>query len=122
MFEKIFNIQDGDVLIGISFPRYSSNTLQAFQYAHSNNAKTIAITDSFSLPLIKYADSVLLAQSDMISFIDGLVTPLSLGNSLIIAVGLRKKAKISAIFQKLEYIWKEYRIYENFKTKRERND
>ncbi|MDE5852690.1 MAG: MurR/RpiR family transcriptional regulator [Oscillospiraceae bacterium] len=122
MFEKIFNIQDGDVLIGISFPRYSSNTVQAFQYAHRNNAKTIAITDSFSSPLIKYADSVLLAQSDMISFIDGLVAPLSLVNALIIAVGLKKKAKISEIFQKLEYIWEEYRVYENFKVKRKSND
>ncbi|MDE5600843.1 MAG: SIS domain-containing protein, partial [Oscillospiraceae bacterium] len=115
-------IQDEDVLIGISFPRYSSNTVQAFQYAYRNNAKTIAITDSFSSPLMKYADSVLLAQSDMISFIDGLVAPLSLVNALIIAVGLKKKAKISEIFQKLEYIWEEYRVYENFKVKRKSND
>ena len=118
MFEKILNIRDGDVLIGISFPRYSSNTVQAFHYAHSNDAKTVAITDSVGSPLIDEADSVLLAQGDMVSFVDGLVAPLSLLNALVVAVGLCKKSEISKTFQKLEKIWEEYQVFENSKIKR----
>lgn len=119
MFEKILNIKKGDVLIGISFPRYSSNTVQAFHYAHSNCAKTVAITDSVGSPLIDEADSVLLAQSDMISFIDGLVAPLSLVNALVVAVGFRKEFEISKTFQKLEHIWKEYKVFEGSRLKKE---
>lgn len=118
-FEKISNIKEGDVLIGISFPRYSSNTVQAFHYAHSNYAKTIAITDSVGSPLAAKADSVLLAQSDMVSFVDGLVAPLSLLNALVVAVGLCKKSEISKTFQKLENIWKKYEVFEKSKTKKE---
>ena len=113
------NIKEGDVLIGISFPRYSSNTVQAFHYAHSNYARTIAITDSVGSPLAAKADSVLLAQSDMVSFVDGLVAPLSLLNALVVAVGLCKKSEISKTFQKLENIWKKYEVFEKSKTKRE---
>lgn len=115
MFEQILRIGKDDVLIGISFPRYSSNTAQAFSYAHNNGGKTIAITDSKKSPLAKEADHLLLAKSDMISFVDSLVAPLSIINALIVAVGIEKREEISQTFQKLEYIWDEYQVYEGNK-------
>jgi DNA-binding MurR/RpiR family transcriptional regulator len=118
MFEKIMRISENDVLIGISFPRYSRRTAKAFSYAKECGAKTIAITDSNVSPIAEKADYALLARSDMASFVDSLVAPLSLINALIVAVGLKKRDEVTNTFNKLEKIWDEYDVYaKNEETK-----
>lgn len=110
-FEHIFRIKEGDLLIGISFPRYSNKTVKAVEYAHGRGARTIAITDSNQSPLAKDANICLTARSDMLSFIDSLVAPLSLINALLVAVSLKCKDNIAEGLDKLEDLWGEYRIY-----------
>ena len=112
MFEQIMRIEKEDVMIGISFPRYSSQTAKALQFAEYNGAKVIAITDSKSSPLAEYADNLLLARSDMASFVDSLVAPLSLINALVVAIGIKKRTEVSQNFEKLEDIWDKYDVYE----------
>lgn len=114
MFEQILRADENSVVIGISFPRYSKRTIKALQYVKSQGARVIAITDSIDSPLVEYADFSLLARSDMASFVDSLVAPLSVINALIVALSLRKKEEISKIFGKLENIWDEYQVYEKF--------
>ena len=91
MFEQMIRIGKGDVFIAISFPRYSQRTVQAARYARNSGAEVVAITDSRMSPLVEQADHVLFARSDMASFVDSLVAPLSLINALIVAVGLRNR-------------------------------
>ena len=110
-FEHIFRIKEGDLLIGISFPRYSNKTVKAVEYAHGRGARTIAITDSNQSPLAKDANICLTARSDMLSFIDSLVAPLSLINALLVAVSLKCEDNIAEGLDKLEDLWGEYRIY-----------
>ncbi|MBQ4256199.1 MAG: MurR/RpiR family transcriptional regulator [Oscillospiraceae bacterium] len=112
MFEQIINIGKGDIMIGVSFPRYSKHTVKAFRFAHENGAKVIAITDSRQSPLAKYADHLLLARSDMGSFSDSLVAPLSLINALITAVGMAKQDYVSHNLERLEEIWDKYEVFE----------
>lgn len=112
MFEQIMNIDENDVLIGISFPRYSRQTVKALQFAKSKGTHVIALTDSLSSPLAQYADTLLLAHSDMASFVDSLVAPLSLINALIVAVSITDIDRVSKNFEKLEQIWEEYDVYE----------
>lgn len=111
MFEQILNIGEGDIMIGISFPRYSSYTVGAFNYAHDKGAKVIAITDSPASPLAPGADCLLLAHSDMASFADSLVAPMSLINALISAVGMRKQEYVASNFEQLENIWDRYNVF-----------
>ncbi|MCI8815938.1 MAG: MurR/RpiR family transcriptional regulator [Angelakisella sp.] len=111
-FEQMFRIGKEDVFIPISFPRYSQRTLKAARYAKSRGATVIAITDSTSAPLAQAADILLLARSEMASFVDSLVAPLSVINALIVAVGLRKKDEITRTYATLESIWEEYQVYE----------
>ncbi|MEM1485933.1 MurR/RpiR family transcriptional regulator [Oscillospiraceae bacterium PP1C4] len=117
MFEQIMRIGKDDVFIGISFPRYSKRTIQAFHFAKTNHAKVIAITDSDQSPIAQAADHVLMARSDMVSFVDSLVAPLSLVNALIVAVGLKKRDEISQTYARLESIWDEYEVYEKHEDK-----
>ena len=112
MFEQILRIGPQDVFIGITFPRYSQRTYNGAKFATDSGAKVIAITDSPQSPIASISDTVLLARSDMASFVDSLVAPLSLINALIVAVGLRKKNEISETFSRLERIWDEYNVYE----------
>ena len=119
LFERIMHIDERDVMIGISFPRYSRQTVKALDFAKHNGAKVIAVTDSASSPIAKYADSLLLARSDMASFVDSLVAPLSLINALIVAVSIKNVDKVSATFERLEQVWDEYDVYTNSEEERQ---
>ena len=112
IFEQVLRVGPGDVLFGISFPRYSKRTLSAMRYARDRGARVIALTDSQLSPLARVADHVLLARSDMASFVDSLVAPLSVINALIVAVGMSRRDEIEQTFNKLERIWEEYDVYE----------
>ena len=117
MFEQMFRIDAGDVFIGISFPRYSKRIIDAMDYAKSKGAVTVALTDSDTSPLAAGADHLLIARSDMASFVDSYVAPLSVINALIVAVSKKKKQDVAETFEKLEAIWEEYDVYaKNGKT------
>lgn len=111
IFEQMINVTGDDLVIGIGFPRYAARTIESLAFAQSRGAKVVAITDSLLSPLAARADYTLIAQSNMASFVDSLVAPLSVINALIIAVGLREKDKISSTFTDLENIWEEYQVY-----------
>ena len=112
VFEQIVHISADDVFIGLSFPRYSKRTIKAMQYAKDQGAKVVAITDSKVSPLTKIADVSLLAKSDMASFVDSLVAPLSLVNALIVAISREKAVHLESSLNRLESIWEEYDVYE----------
>ena len=113
IFDQIFKISNNDVFIAIGFPRYSTTTIKAIDFAKHKNAITIAITDRQSSPLGEKADIKLIARSDVISFVDTLVAPLSLINALLIALGIKHKDDIPETFDELERIWKEYGVYQS---------
>ena len=112
MFEQILPVGEGDVVIGVSFPRYSRRTIKAMTYSRDSGATVIAITDKADTPVASNADLCLLAPSDMMSFVDSLVAPLSVINALIAAITIRKKEHVSKTLEKLEHIWDEYEVYD----------
>lgn len=115
MSERILRVKPNDVVIGISFPRYSSRTVGALRYASAQGARTIGITDGEHSPLSAHADYLLIAKSNISSFADSLVAPLSLLNALIVAIGMIKQEEISETFSRLERLWDEYEVYEKHK-------
>ena len=112
LFEQIMRIGKDDLMIGISFPRYSKHTVKALKYAKDAGADVLAITDTSASPLVGASNFALLARSDMVSFVDSLVAPLSVINALIVALGTKKREQISQTFETLENIWDEYDEYE----------
>ncbi len=111
MYEQLFRIDKQDVMIGISFPRYSSSTVEAMQFASQQCSHVIAITDSMTSPVTKVSDCVLIAKSDMASVVDSLVAPLSLINALIVATVEQKRDEVTQTFKQLESIWDRYDLY-----------
>lgn len=110
-FEQMVRIGKEDVCICISFPRYSSRAVEALEFAKERGAVTIALTDSAASPLIPHADHALTARSDMASFADSLVAPLSLINAIIVAAGLHRKDELMERFSQLESIWGSHQTY-----------
>ena len=111
VFEQLSRIGEDDLLIGISFPRYTSRTIEAMEFAHSRGASLIAITDGPLSPLHSTADVCLMAKSDMASFVDSFAAPLSLINALIVALSQRRRQEVSEHFAELEKIWANYDVY-----------
>lgn len=113
LFEQMVRISKDDVIIGISFPRYSMRTLKAMEFANNRNAKVITLTDSVHSPMNLYSSCNLIARSDMASIVDSLVAPLSVINALIIALCMKKQGEVAKTLETLEDIWNEYQVYEN---------
>ena len=111
-FEQMMSIGEGDVLIAVSFPRYSKSVIRCVGYAKKAGADVIALTDSKSSPLAEKADQLLVAQSDMASFADSLVAPMSVINALIVAVSRESSDKLSERLHRLEEVWDEYNVYD----------
>ena len=111
VFEQIFSIGKDDVLISFSFPRYSSKIVNAVKFANQKGAQVVGITDSKSSPLAEHATYLLTAQSDMASFMDSLVAPLSIINAIIVQITSKREALIRERFDRLEKIWDEYNVY-----------
>lgn len=113
IFEQMIRIGRDDVIIGISFPRYSMRTLKALEFANNRSAKVITLTDSIHSPMNLYSSCNLIARSDMASIVDSLVAPLSVINALVVALSMRKQKKVVATLEALEKIWDEYQVYNN---------
>ena len=111
VFEEISKLKENDVLVGISFPRYSSRTLEAMRFAKRCGAQVVAITDGPMSPLADMADATLTARTDMASFVDSLAAPLSVINALLVALGLNRKEALKEHFRQLESIWETYEVY-----------
>lgn len=112
MFEQLVNVEAGDVVIAFSFPRYSAATIKGVQYCHSVGATVVAITNGQTSPLAQCSDYTLAAKSDMVSFVDSLVAPLSVVNALLVALSVGREDILEKNFDTLERIWEEYHIYE----------
>lgn len=113
LFEQMVRISKDDVIIGISFPRYSMRTLKAMEFANNRNAKVITLTDSVHSPMNLYSSCNLIARSDMASIVDSLVAPLRVINALIVALCMKKQGEVAKTLETLEDIWNEYQVYEN---------
>ena len=112
IFEQMIRINSKDVIIGISFPRYSMRTLKALEFANNRNAKVITLTDSVNSPMNLYSSCNLIAKSDMASIVDSLVAPLSVINALIVSLCMKKQDEVASTLEVLENIWDEYQVYE----------
>jgi len=111
IFEQIGRIGEGDVIIGISFPRYSQRTVKALTFARAQGATVIALTDSAESAVAKSAHHLLLAQSDMASFVDSLVAPLSMINALLVSVARQRSSEVAKTLENLEKIWTEDAVF-----------
>ena len=112
MFEEIMRIGKEDVLIAISFPRYSKRIVNAVEFARKAGADVVALTDSDTSPIAEFANQLLIAHSGIVSYVDSLVAPLSVINALVAALSLNRQEELTVRLKELETIWDDYEVYE----------
>ena len=112
MFRQMIAMGEGDVLFAISFPRYSKRVIKAVEFARHAGANVVALTDSPESPIAPAAAQLLIAQSDMASYVDSLVAPLSIINAIIVAVSRAREDAVKSRLTALEHIWDEYDVYD----------
>ena len=112
MFRQMIAMGEGDVLVAISFPRYSKRVIKAVEFARNAGANVVALTDSPESPIASSAAQLLVAQSDMASYVDSLVAPLSIINAIIVAVSRAREEAVKSRLTALEHIWDEYDVYD----------
>ena len=112
MFEELMALGEEDVMIAISFPRYSKRVINGVEYAKEKGANVVALTDSITSPIAQYADELLVAQSDMASFMDSLVAPLSIINAMVVALSRKKQEELTVRLHELEEVWEQYDVYD----------
>lgn len=113
IFEQLLKVNSRDVILVITYPRYSKRIMEVLDYSKEKGAQIVTITDSLVSPAAQKADTALIAPSDMLSFVDSLVAPMSLINALIIALGIEKKNDLKEYFGQLESVWKKYNVYDD---------
>lgn len=112
IFEQMLKLSPDDTLIVITYPRYTKRITDVLDFAKEKSVPIITMTDSWLSPAASIADITLIANSDMLSFVDSLVAPMSLINSFIIALGNEKNNDLNKYLENLEYVWKKYGVYE----------
>lgn len=110
-FDRLFRVREGDVVIGITFPRYSRLTLDALGFSKRSGAKILGITDSVHSPLAKIADITLFADNESAAFVDSMAAPLALVNAILTEIGRRDPKTTAERFAVLEQIWTENEVY-----------
>ncbi len=111
LFEILADAGPEDVVVGISFPRYTDQTVRAFEHARQMGARTIALTDSEVSPLAQVADATLRARTQIGSFVESYVAPLSLLNALVTAVGQKDEKKASSSLERFEELCSRHNVY-----------
>lgn len=111
-FDQMFRVKKGDVVIGITFPRYSKLTIDVLSFAKRAGATVLGITDSIHSPLVKTADITLFADNESETFVDSLVSPLALINAILTEIGRRDPEHTASRFDVLERIWAENEVYD----------
>lgn len=111
IFEHLMKVNREDVFVAISFPRYTTGIVNATEYASKMGAGVIAITDSMSSPIVPHAAVSLIAKSEMASFVDSLVAPMSIINAMIAYIGKKKQSEVTETLGRLEQVWKDYNVY-----------
>lgn len=88
--DDVITMQPSDLMIAISFPRYARRIIHYMKIAKQQGTKIVAITDSYSSPVVEYADVVLPCNSDSLAFHNSPVVAMVVADYLISATAIEQ--------------------------------
>ena len=116
MPDLLADIGPRDVMLAISFPRYTRETLEVARYAKGRGCRVIGITESILSPLARISDVVIQAKIDGLGFINSYTSAVAIINCLSAGLSmanpkmsLRTLKTIEAELQKWK-IWEAQRV------------
>lgn len=91
--DEVVTMQPEDLIIATSFPRYAERIIDFTKAAKERGVKIVAITDSYSSPIIEYADITLICDSDSLAFHNSPISAMVVADYLINATALSQSEK-----------------------------
>ena len=110
-FEMLANAPKKSIVLGISFPRYSTWTVQVLETASELGLVTACLTNDLASPLAVLSEYVLAVPYKPISFIDSFAAPMSVLNCLILSVAQQLGDEVTKKLGMLEKRWREDDVY-----------
>ncbi len=104
---QLMNYDRKDLLFGISFPRYSRQTVEILKYGKKIGCQIMAITDSPISPIGQIADIVLLAGGKSGAYFNSFTSAVTVVNCLVAGVSLKSKRSLKALksFDQIDKDW-----------------
>ena len=102
MYEDLRNIDQRDVLISISYPRYMKNVVEAIQIAKGRGAITVSITDTDLSPTAQMSQYAIIAPSKSNSYFNSYTACLSVINVLAALAALKNRKEADYLLQERE--------------------
>jgi DNA-binding MurR/RpiR family transcriptional regulator len=109
--EQVLSAAKGDVLMAISFKRYTRDIVTIAEKMKRKKAYIIAITNSHLSPIAQLADMSLVVETEIHTYIESFTAPMSLLNAFITAVALKKKKQALPALTKLETEFEAFETY-----------
>lgn len=110
--EEMVNISEDDLLFVISYPRYTKLMLDVVNHAKSKKVFIASLTDNDSNKLSKMSNITLPINNNLLFFIDSLVVPMAIINSIIIDISMSNRQNTINALTKMEELWKNYNIFD----------
>ena len=102
LVDSLIDLGKNDVMLAVSFERYSSSAAFAVQMAHDAGCRVIALTDSYAAPVAKGAEEVIVCSSGNMSFFDSYVSFLINMEKILLLVSKRNKEANEARLLRME--------------------
>lgn len=102
--DEIINLEKGDLLIAVSYPRYSNRLMSLLEQAKKRGAFVISITDSYTSPLVKHSNIILPCTSNSLSFHNSIVPSIVVSDYIISAVAKKYPTKTKERLEKLNKV------------------
>ncbi|MGD9240383.1 MAG: MurR/RpiR family transcriptional regulator, partial [Desulfobacterales bacterium] len=109
--EQVLSAGKGDVLIALSFKRFTRDVVNIVEKIKRKKAYIITITNSHLSPIAQLADMSLVVETEIPTYIESFTAPMSLLNAFITAVALKKKKQALPALTKLETEFEAFETY-----------
>lgn len=109
--EQLEPLRRGDVVVAVTFERYTRATVELFRACIARGARGIALTDKPTSPLADGAEVVLEAQTRLSSFIDSYVAPTAVIDALVTLVAATRRGRVLRALRRREAEWQRHRTY-----------
>ena len=111
--EQLRDIDQSDVLVVISFKRYTREVIKITKKVKRKGTYILAITNSELSPISQLSDMVLIAETKIPTYFESYTAPLCLLNALIAAIAFREKERALPILNNLENEFQDFNTFEH---------
>src|SRR5699024_5761132 len=107
------SMDENDVLVAISYPRYAKRINEFVKIAKERNVKIIIITDTYSSPLVDYADVIIPCDSNSLAFHNSPILSLIAIDYIINSLALKESRKNSNRLDAIDHTLKRLNYHTN---------